>query len=63
MMKDKLYVAQYGEWLASLLGACFIAFALGMIFVQYFRGLTWMVLIAGILLHGWGMYMTNLRNK
>lgn len=63
-MKSKgLTSASYGEWQASLWGACFIAFALGALLGQYFGVFVWVVLIAGIVLHAWGMNKIYNRNK
>jgi hypothetical protein len=55
--------AKYSEWLGSLFGACFIAFALGVWLHETFNGLAWPILIIGIVLHSWGMYKTYQRNK
>ncbi len=55
--------AKYSEWLASLFGACLIAFALGVWLTSTFDDFAWIILIVGILLHGFGMYMTYQRNK
>jgi len=60
--REKLQKARYSEWLASLFGACFIAFALGMLFIKYFETFTWPLLIVGILMHGWGMYQIHQHN-
>lgn len=55
--------AKYSEWLGSLFGACFIAFALGAWLSDIFKGWIWPILIVGLLLHSWGMYKTYQRNK
>jgi hypothetical protein len=55
--------AKYSEWLGSLFGACFIAFALGVWLSDIFRNWVWPILIVGLLLHSWGMYKTYQRNK
>lgn len=63
-MKDHDFTkAKYSEWLGSLLGACFIAFALGVWLSDVFKGWIWLILIFGLLLHSWGMYKTYKRNK
>lgn len=54
---------KYSEWLGSLFGACFIAFALGVWLSEIFDALAWPILLIGILLHSWGMYKTYQRNK
>jgi len=46
---------RYLDWLASLTGACLIAVALGLLF-PVLRPAAPYHLIAGALLHGWGMY-------
>lgn len=61
---ENLVVAKYGEWQASLWGACFIAFGLGVLLNQIFDGIwVWLIIIAGAALHAWGMQRTNKRNK
>lgn len=55
--------ANYSEWLASLLGACIVAFALGVLLSQYFTALLWPILVIGVLLHAWGMRKTYQRNR
>lgn len=54
---------KYSEWLGSLFGACFIAFALGVWLHDTFKGFAWLILLAGVLLHSWGMYKMYQRNK
>lgn len=55
--------AKYSEWLASLFGACLVAFVLGVWLHKTFSGIAWPVLVTGVLLHSWGMYKTYQRNK
>lgn len=55
--------AKYSEWLASLFGACFVAYALGVWLNELFDSIAWVVLIAGVALHSWGMYDTYQRNR
>lgn len=62
-MEEKLTKAKYGEWQASLFGACFIAFALGALFSNITKPYTTIILIVGIILHSWGMYKVHQRNK
>ena len=54
---------KYNEWLSSLFGACFIAFALGVWLHDTFDGLVWLILLSGVLLHSFGMYKMYQRNK
>ena len=61
--KDQLTQAKYGEWLASLFGACLVAFALGVWLHEVFDSLAWAILLVGVALHSWGMYATYQRNK
>jgi hypothetical protein len=62
-MIEKLTKAKYGEWQASLWGACFIAFGLGALLYQFFpQMLLYVVILAGIILHSWGMYKIHQRN-
>ncbi len=55
--------AKYSEWLSSLFGASFVAFALGVWLNDMFKGFVWIILVIGLLLHSWGMYKTYQRNK
>lgn len=61
--EDKLVSAKYGEWQASLFGACFIAFGLGVLLHRFFGVWGWLIIIVGIILHSWGMKKTYERNK
>jgi hypothetical protein len=63
MDKGTLTKAKYSEWQASLWGACFIAFGLGVLLAQYFRVIALVIVAVGIALHGWGMYKMHQRNK
>lgn len=60
---EKLVSAKYGEWQASLFGACFIAFGLGVLLNRFFGVWAWLVIVIGIALHSWGMIRTYRRNK
>lgn len=60
---EKLTKASYAEYQASLFGASGIAIALGILLVDYLRPFVYVLLIAGIALHSWGMYRTHQRNK
>lgn len=61
--EDKLVSAKYGEWQASLFGACFITFGLGVLLHRFFGVWGWLIIIVGIILHSWGMKKTYERNK
>lgn len=54
---------KYSESLASIFGASFIAFTLGVWWNEIFSGFAWPILIVGVLLHAWGMFKTYQRNK
>lgn len=61
---NKIFNAKYIEWEASLFGACFIAFGLGALFSNYFQPfILWGLILLGIVIHSWGMYMIHIRNK
>lgn len=60
---ERLTKAKYGEWQASLFGASFIAFALGVWLTDWFRSWAWLILVIGIFMHSWGMYKMYHRNK
>ncbi len=62
MNDEKLTKARYSEWLASLLGACGIALGLGTLLADYLAPFAVWLILAGILLHGWGMYKMRQRN-
>lgn len=63
-MIDKLTKAGYAEWQASLWGACFIAFGFGALLYRFFpQVLLYVVMLAGIALHSWGMYKIHQRNN
>lgn len=62
-MKDKLTKAKYIEWQASLFGACFIAFGLGILLESYFAAFALLIILIGIVMHSWGMYKIHQRNK
>ena len=51
------------EWEASLFGACFIAFGLGVLLGDSVQGLTYPLILVGIIVHGWGMYRIHKRNS
>jgi len=55
--------AKYSEWLSSLFGASFIAFALGIWLHEALGSFALPVLILGVALHSWGMYKTYQRNR
>jgi hypothetical protein len=56
--------AEYIEWQASLWGACFIAFGLGVLLYRFFpEALIYIVILIGIAIHSWGMYKIHSRNK
>jgi hypothetical protein len=61
--EEKMVRAKYGEWQASLFGACFIAFGLGVLLHRFIGNFAWLVIILGVLLHSWGMKKTYERNK
>lgn len=60
---EKLVSAKYSEWQASLFGACFIAFGLGVLLHRFFGVWAWLVIVIGVCLHSWGMNKTYKRNK
>lgn len=42
--------------LISSFGAGLLGFGLGMLAASYVADLAWYVLVAGVVMHGWGMY-------
>jgi hypothetical protein len=63
MKEQKLTKVSYGEYQASLFGACGIALALGVFLADYLRSYAIGLLLLGIMLHGWGMYKTHKHNN
>ncbi len=63
LMSEKLTQAKYSEWLASLMGACIIAFGLGVWFSNYIYPYTLWLIGVGVVIHAWGMYAIHQRNK
>ena len=62
-MREKLTKAKYIEWEASLFGASFIAFGLGVLFASYVSSYALFIILIGIIMHSWGMYKMHQRNK
>lgn len=60
---NEIIKAKYSEWLASIFGACFIAFGLGILLSTWLGILAWFAIVLGIAVHAWGMYKVNQRNK
>ena len=60
---ESLTKATYGEFQASLFGACGIALGLGALFASFIKPLAIITIIIGIFLHGWGMYRIHKRNN
>ena len=58
-----MYHAKYGEWLASLFGACAIAFGLGLLLADYVSDFAPVFIVIGGLIHAWGMYRTHKTNR
>lgn len=53
----KLISAKYSVWQTSLLGACAVAFGLGVLLAGFVsNSWAWAVIILGVLVHGYGMY-------
>jgi len=51
------------EWEASLFGACFIAFGLGVLLAGVAQAYAPAAIAVGIVVHGWGMYRVHKRNR
>lgn len=51
------------EFQGSLIGACVLSFALGALLTEYVsRSIAYGILLAGVVMHGWGMYRIRRRN-
>jgi hypothetical protein len=61
--RGPLRQATYGEWLASLFGACLIAFALGVWAADLLGALAPPVLLVGVAVHAWGMAAVHRRSS
>lgn len=62
-MNENLTKAKYNEYLASIFGACFVAFGLGVLLANYFQWLAIPLIIIGVIIHSWGMYKVHQRIK
>lgn len=62
-MKDKLTKAKYIEWQASLFGAIFASFGVGILVASIFKPYAYILTLLGIIMHAWGMYKIHIRNK
>jgi hypothetical protein len=62
-MKEKLMKMKYIEYLATIFGACFIAFGLGAVFANNVQFLVLPLILIGIVVHSWGMYKIHQANK
>jgi hypothetical protein len=51
------------EYQASLLGACVLFLGLGALAASYLKGLSELLILVGIGVHGWGMYRIRRRNR
>jgi hypothetical protein len=51
------------EYQASLLGACVLFLGLGALAAPYLKGLSELLILVGIGVHGWGMYRIRRRNR
>ncbi|MBL8030265.1 MAG: hypothetical protein JNN11_03385 [Candidatus Doudnabacteria bacterium] len=60
-MEGKFTKAKYGEWQASLFGACGIALGVGILLAPYIHSWALWLVIIGAVLHAWGMY--RIRNQ
>jgi hypothetical protein len=60
---SSLTTAKYGEWMASLFGACIIAFVLGVWLHEYFSPYAWIIVAIGVGLHSYGMFKMYKRNQ
>jgi UPF0716 family protein affecting phage T7 exclusion len=54
---------KYSEYLASIFGACFIDFALGIWLAGAIGWLATPAFVLGLAVHGWGMYKVQNRNS
>lgn len=62
-MSNNLTKAKYMELQASIFGACFVAFGLGVILFSFFEKYAFIIITIGIIIHAWGMYKIHQRNK
>jgi hypothetical protein len=51
------------EYQASLLGVCVLFLGLGVLAAPYLKGLSEVLIIVGVGVHGWGMYRIRRRNR
>jgi hypothetical protein len=60
---DTLLKATPLEYQASLLGACVLFLGVGALIASYLDGFREVLIIAGALAHGWGMYRIRRRSR
>ncbi|MCX9010729.1 MAG: hypothetical protein OIN66_06355 [Candidatus Methanoperedens sp.] len=61
-MPEKLTEAKLAE-LASTFGAGVLGFGLGALLVDFVQQYALLIILIGLMMHGWGMYKTHLQNK
>jgi len=63
MSEGKLQRAKASEFRASALGAGIAGFGLGVLLAEYFQPFGVLITLAGLTVHGWGMYKIRVRNR
>ncbi|NJD78897.1 MAG: hypothetical protein FIB08_17695 [Candidatus Methanoperedens sp.] len=61
-MPEKLTEVKLAE-LASTFGAGVLGFGLGALLADYFQQYALLIILLGLMMHGWGMYKTHLQSK
>ncbi|MEK6936071.1 MAG: hypothetical protein AABW67_04740 [Nanoarchaeota archaeon] len=62
-MLEKLRKAKPYELGLWMLGAGILSFGLGAVFAGYFQNLAWLIVLIGVVIHGWAMYKIYLSNN
>ena len=63
MSDGELQNAKASEFRASAIGAGIAGFGMGVVLAQYFQVFGIWIMLAGLALHGWGMYRIHIRNR
>lgn len=63
MKHDSILTKAKLEELASTVGAGILGLGLGALLSNYFQRYAFGIILIGLIMHGWGMYMTHHQNK
>lgn len=58
-----MYSARYADYLLSLAGACVLSFGAGSLVADQLGDAAWLVVFAGAVMHGVGMFRSHRRHN